>query len=138
MVFGNASSRWFRFNLGLHRWTSLIATLPFLVLCLTGSVLIFHDEIDQAMGVVPGAATVQAASHTATRGSQSMRRPDTFVHTLLMALVCMLGIVGMLLSEGIGDWFFLLAALPVIYGGWRMVTRRRDATPSPANTRSGR
>lgn len=47
------ASRWFRFNLWLHRWSSLVATLPFLVLCLTGTVLIFHEEIDHAMGVVP-------------------------------------------------------------------------------------
>jgi uncharacterized iron-regulated membrane protein len=47
------TSRWFRFNLWLHRWTSLIATVPFLILCLTGTVLIFHEEIDHAMGVVP-------------------------------------------------------------------------------------
>lgn len=50
------SSRWFRFNLWLHRWSSLVATLPFLVLCLTGTVLIFHEEIDHAMGVVPEVA----------------------------------------------------------------------------------
>ena len=49
----SAASRWFRFNLWLHRWTSLIATVPFLVLCLTGMILIFHEEIDHAMGVVP-------------------------------------------------------------------------------------
>ncbi|RPE79812.1 PepSY-associated TM helix domain-containing protein [Vulcaniibacterium tengchongense] len=47
------ASRWFRVNLWLHRWTSLIATIPFLILCLTGTVLIFHEEIDHAMGVVP-------------------------------------------------------------------------------------
>jgi uncharacterized iron-regulated membrane protein len=47
------SSRWFRFNLWLHRWTSLIATIPFLILCITGTVLIFHEEIDEALGVVP-------------------------------------------------------------------------------------
>ncbi|PWK82721.1 PepSY-associated TM helix domain-containing protein [Fulvimonas soli] len=50
-----AGSRWFRFNLWLHRWSSLLATLPFLVLCVTGTVLIFHDEIDAALGVVPAA-----------------------------------------------------------------------------------
>lgn len=44
---------WFRFHLWLHRWTSLIATIPFLILCLTGTVLIFHDEIDAALGVLP-------------------------------------------------------------------------------------
>ncbi len=46
-------SRWFRFNLQVHRWASLVATLPFLLLCVTGIVLIFHEEIDAAMGVVP-------------------------------------------------------------------------------------
>lgn len=45
--------RWFRFNLWVHRWASLVATLPFLVLCVTGIVLIFHEEIDAALGVVP-------------------------------------------------------------------------------------
>lgn len=48
-----APSKWFRINLWLHRWTSLVATLPFLVLCLTGTVLIFHEEIDAAMGALP-------------------------------------------------------------------------------------
>lgn len=46
-------TRWFRINLWLHRWTSLIATIPFLVLCLTGTVLIFHEEIDHALGHEP-------------------------------------------------------------------------------------
>lgn len=46
-------SRWFRFNLWVHRWASLLVTVPFLVLCVTGIVLIFHEEIDRAMGVVP-------------------------------------------------------------------------------------
>lgn len=46
-------SRWFRLNLWLHRWTSVVATLPFLVLSITGTVLIFHDEVDAALGVVP-------------------------------------------------------------------------------------
>lgn len=54
-------SRWFRFNSWLHRWTSLLATLPFLVLCLTGTVLIFHEEIDDALGTVPVAQAAPAA-----------------------------------------------------------------------------
>lgn len=60
----NASgpSRWFRFNLWLHRWTSLVATVPFLILCLTGTVLIFHHEIDEALGVVPSVERVDAAA----------------------------------------------------------------------------
>jgi uncharacterized iron-regulated membrane protein len=48
-----STSRWFRTHLWLHRWTSLFATIPFLILCLTGTVLIFHEEIDYAMGNVP-------------------------------------------------------------------------------------
>src|SRR5690606_2820216 len=48
-----APSRWFRANLWLHRWTSLIATIPFLILCLTGTVLIFHEEIDHLLGHEP-------------------------------------------------------------------------------------
>lgn len=46
-------SKWFQFNLWLHRWTSLIATIPFLILSITGTILIFHDEIDEALGVLP-------------------------------------------------------------------------------------
>ncbi|MCY1060780.1 PepSY-associated TM helix domain-containing protein [Nannocystis sp. SCPEA4] len=49
-------SRWFRLNLQIHRWTSLVATLPFLLLCLTGTVLIFREELDAALGVVPVSA----------------------------------------------------------------------------------
>lgn len=49
----NTTGRWFRFNLWLHRWTSLIATIPFLILCITGTFLIFHEEIEAALGEVP-------------------------------------------------------------------------------------
>lgn len=55
------STRWFRANLWLHRWASLVATLPFLVLCLSGTVLIFHEEIDDALGIVPAAQSDAAA-----------------------------------------------------------------------------
>jgi uncharacterized iron-regulated membrane protein len=47
--------RWFRVNLWLHRWSSLVATPFFLILCITGTVLIFHEEIDAALGYVPAA-----------------------------------------------------------------------------------
>lgn len=50
---GVKPSRWFRTNLWVHRWASLVATLPFLVLCVTGIILIFHEEIDATLGVVP-------------------------------------------------------------------------------------
>ena len=59
------TSRWFRFNLWLHRWASLVVTLPFLVLCVTGTVLIFHDEIDRAMGVVPAGQLAAAEQRPA-------------------------------------------------------------------------
>jgi len=49
----SVNTRWFRINLWLHRWSSLIATPFFLVLCITGTVLIFHEEIDAALGYVP-------------------------------------------------------------------------------------
>jgi len=55
------TSRTYRLNLWLHRWCSLLATLPFLVLCLTGTVLIFHEEIDAAMGVMPAAPGLSAS-----------------------------------------------------------------------------
>lgn len=56
-----SSSRWLRINLWVHRWASMVAVLPFLILCLTGTVLIFHKEIDQAMGI---AATTTAGNQT--------------------------------------------------------------------------
>ncbi|WP_414902137.1 PepSY-associated TM helix domain-containing protein [Sphingomonas flavalba] len=58
---GKRPSRWYRANLWLHRWASLVVTLPFLILCLTGTVLIFHAEIDAAMGVVPAAPGLTGA-----------------------------------------------------------------------------
>jgi uncharacterized iron-regulated membrane protein len=46
----------------VHRWTSLICTINLLILCLTGLVLIFHDEIDQALGQGPAPSTVPATA----------------------------------------------------------------------------
>src|ERR1700754_2493574 len=34
----------------LHKWSSLVCTLFLFVLCLTGLPLIFHEEIDEALG----------------------------------------------------------------------------------------
>lgn len=42
--------------LSVHRWCGLIVSANLLVLALTGLILIFHDEIDGALGVVPEAA----------------------------------------------------------------------------------
>jgi uncharacterized iron-regulated membrane protein len=41
----------------VHRWSSLAATAFLLLLCLTGLPLIFHHEIDEALGYAPGAET---------------------------------------------------------------------------------
>jgi len=60
-VNAKAPSRWLRLNVWLHRWASLVATVPFLILCLTGTVLVFHEEIDHALGHVPVAASDAAA-----------------------------------------------------------------------------
>lgn len=45
--------RWFRFNVWLHRWSSLIATPFFFILCVTGTILIFHHEIEELLGTLP-------------------------------------------------------------------------------------
>jgi uncharacterized iron-regulated membrane protein len=37
----------------VHRWTSLISTIFLCLLCLTGLPLIFHHEIDEALGYAP-------------------------------------------------------------------------------------
>jgi len=47
------TSRWFRFNVWLHRWSSLIATPFFFILCVTGTILIFHHEIEGLLGTLP-------------------------------------------------------------------------------------
>ncbi len=42
--------------LALHRWCGLLVSANLLVLTLTGLILVFHDEIDDALGVVPQAS----------------------------------------------------------------------------------
>ena len=46
------SVRWWSI---VHRWSSLVATVFLLLLCLTGLPLIFHHEIDEALGYAPRA-----------------------------------------------------------------------------------
>ena len=46
MLSGRAIKAWS----WLHKWSSLVCTLFMLLLCLTGLPLIFHHEIDQALG----------------------------------------------------------------------------------------
>jgi len=45
--------RVFRVCHWLHRWTGLVAAPFFLILCLTGGVLVFRDEIDSLLGATP-------------------------------------------------------------------------------------
>lgn len=56
-----ASPRWYLVNLWLHRWCSLVATLPFLILCLSGTLLIFHREIDALLGNLPSSGKAAQA-----------------------------------------------------------------------------
>ncbi|OJT16643.1 iron-regulated protein [Archangium sp. Cb G35] len=72
----SAPSRWFRFNLWVHRWASLAATVPFLVLCLTGTVLIFHEEIDALLGVVPTSQTPTQARLAECMETLARELPD--------------------------------------------------------------
>ena len=70
----------------VHKWTSLICTAFLLMLCVTGLPLIFHDEIDAALGHAPGAGLVGPASsgdapgllpldsHAGARAGQAARR----------------------------------------------------------------
>ena len=44
----------------VHRWTGLASALNLLVLALTGMLLVFHDEIDHALGTVPPPAAAPA------------------------------------------------------------------------------
>ena len=49
----------------IHKWSSLACTLFMLMLCITGLPLIFHDEIDAALGedydaTLPGAASAES------------------------------------------------------------------------------
>jgi uncharacterized iron-regulated membrane protein len=44
----------------VHKWTSLVCTLFLLILCVTGLPLIFHDEIDRALGATAAPDSVAA------------------------------------------------------------------------------
>ncbi len=50
----------------VHRWSSLIATAFLLLLCLTGLPLIFHHEIDEALGYAPRVETSAAGQRVRT------------------------------------------------------------------------
>lgn len=46
--------------LAVHRWCSVIVSANFIVLALTGLILVFHEEIDAALGVVPVTAPAKS------------------------------------------------------------------------------
>lgn len=64
-----------------------------------------------------------------------MNRLDAIPRTLLMALVCAMGIVGMLLFDGVGDVAcFLLTASPLLIGGWYAWRLRASGAASRASS----
>jgi uncharacterized iron-regulated membrane protein len=70
----------------VHRWTSLVSTLFLLILCVTGLPLIFHDEIDQALGyavTARGKGDGQAHSTDAIIRAVLARHPGRFVQFVL-------------------------------------------------------
>src|SRR5688500_14587307 len=64
----------------VHKWTSLIATAFFLLLCLTGLPLIFHHELDHWIGGYVEPAVLPADSPRASLdrmvADAKVRRPD--------------------------------------------------------------
>src|SRR6476620_7956421 len=50
---GTLKARTVRLWSVVHTWTSLVSTVFLLLLCLTGLPLIFHHEIDEALGYAP-------------------------------------------------------------------------------------
>ena len=61
-----------RFWLLVHKWSSLVSTAFLLVLCITGLPLVFHDEIDAALGEDYETALAGAPSAEAGRSLDAM------------------------------------------------------------------
>jgi uncharacterized iron-regulated membrane protein len=53
----------------VHKWTSLVSTLFLLMLCVTGLPLIFHEEIDHALGYRASAPELTTTAATPARAS---------------------------------------------------------------------
>lgn len=54
----------------------------------------------------------------------------TLALVLVLALICIAGIVGMLLSESSLDWlFFAMTAAPLLIGAWRWWVSRGGEMP---------
>ncbi|MCG8561001.1 MAG: PepSY domain-containing protein [Hyphomicrobiales bacterium] len=71
----------------VHKWTSLVSTVFLLMLCVTGLPLIFHHEIDHALGYSvdppPMAAVAGPASLDAIVADARRRRPGDAVQFLV-------------------------------------------------------
>ncbi|HEY0467900.1 MAG TPA: PepSY-associated TM helix domain-containing protein, partial [Polyangiaceae bacterium] len=69
--------------LALHRWCGLLVSANLLVLALTGLILIFHDEIDAALGVMPearaGAASITISGALALANGTNPRAKPVFL-----------------------------------------------------------
>ncbi|UMY16323.1 PepSY domain-containing protein [Methylobacterium organophilum] len=63
MTTGAPRVRSFRIWSAVHTWTSLISMAFLLMLCLTGLPLIFHHEIDHALGYDPVLPEMSAGTH---------------------------------------------------------------------------
>lgn len=81
MLSASAIRRWS----AVHRWTSLISTAFLLLLCVTGLPLIFHDEIDQALGygVAAEASGAPSLSTDAITARLLARHPGQHVQFVL-------------------------------------------------------
>ena len=66
----------------VHKWTSLVCTVFLLMLCLTGLPLIFHDEIDAALGQAPAGGMIGPGSSSQAPGLRSL---DAMLATALAA-----------------------------------------------------
>ncbi|MBJ9986424.1 PepSY domain-containing protein [Acinetobacter sp. S40] len=80
-------SKWYRINLWIHRWVSLVVVIPFAILCITGVILIFHEEIDRALGIHPevqySQQTTQYPLSRALSALQKIYPKDHIVSTAL-------------------------------------------------------
>ena len=102
----------------VHRWTSLVCTLFMVLLCLTGLPLIFHHEIDQALGdvVEPPPSTVAGrAGLDRVMATAYARHP---------------GKVALFASQEIDDdrvWFVTMASTPTSSDLVQVAVDARDA-----------
>jgi uncharacterized iron-regulated membrane protein len=67
--------------LAIHRWCGIIVSLNFVVLALTGLILVFHDEIDDALGVLPPVAA-QGEKISIARAVEVARAKEPAAHAV--------------------------------------------------------